>query len=108
VGLFDSVGQLWTFARKIEELLALQRKSEAALELVNVRLDKIEDRMTHLEANQTRVVTEAKAAAIGAATVVANASLVELTTRITRLELQPHLQISPNAPGQPPKAPTPE
>jgi len=109
MGLFDNVGQIWTFARKVEDLFVLQRQTEAALDLINGRLSKLESRMTDLEADQRRVIAEAKSAATSAASVIASATLVELATRLTRLELR-QLGLSP-PPGivdETPKAATPE
>ncbi len=101
-------GQIWTFARNIEDLLALQRKTEAALELINGRLHQLENRMTHLEADQPRIITEAKSAAATAANVFASGALMELTTRLTKLEVQSTHSLPPNAFGQSPKALTPD
>jgi hypothetical protein len=52
--------RLWTIARKIEDLLELQGKTRVALETIEARLRSLEDRMTHLEAGQEQIITEAR------------------------------------------------
>jgi hypothetical protein len=81
-------GQLWTAARKIEDLLELQTKTRTALEAIENRLRALEDRMTHLEAGQAQVITEAKAAAGVAATGLASSVISDVVTRITRIEMR--------------------
>lgn len=44
--------------------------------------------MTHLEAGQGQLVTEAKAAAGAAATTVAGAVISDIVTRVTRIEMR--------------------
>jgi chromosome segregation ATPase len=85
VAVWDVPARLWTIARKIEELLELQRTTRAALEAIEARLRDLEDRMTHLEADQERLVTEAKAAA---GTVVAGSVISDAVTRLTRIEMR--------------------
>ena len=80
--------RLWTVARKIEELLELQSKTRAALEAIEARLHRLEDRMTHLEAGQGQIITEAKAAAGIAATGLAGSVISDVVTRVTRIEMQ--------------------
>jgi hypothetical protein len=63
----DVPGWLWSLGRKVEELLGLQNKTREALEAVDIRLRALEDRMTHLEANQAQLIVEARAAASTAA-----------------------------------------
>ena len=46
----------------------------------------LEDRMTHLEAGQAQLITEAKAAAGIAATGLAGSVISDVVTRITRIE----------------------
>ena len=55
---------LWSLGRKVEELLALQRTTREALEVVNSRLRALENRMVYLEANQDKLVGEARSAAV--------------------------------------------
>jgi phage shock protein A len=75
-------------ARKIEELLELQRTTRTAFEAIEARLHGLEDRMTHLEADQERLITEAKAAAGSAATAVAGSVISDAVTRLTRIEMR--------------------
>jgi len=58
---------LWSLGRKVEELLALQR--------------------TTREANQDKLVGEARSAASAASTAVAGAVISDVVTRLTRLEM---------------------
>jgi hypothetical protein len=88
VAVWDLPARLWTVARKIEELLELQSKTRVALEAIEGRLRNLEDRMTHLEAGQGQLITEAKAAAGIAATGVASSVISDVVTRVTRLEMR--------------------
>ncbi|MEJ0046477.1 MAG: hypothetical protein WDN04_10435 [Rhodospirillales bacterium] len=85
---WDLPVRLWTLGRKIEDLLALQGKTREGLEAIDVRLRALEDRMTHLEAGQTRLIAEAKAAAAIAATGLAASVVSDVVTRLTRLEMR--------------------
>jgi len=86
--LWDWAAHLWTLSRKIEDIVKLQDTTKEALEVVNSRLQALETRMTHFEANQTGLITEAKAAAGAAATGLAGSILSDVVTRITRIELR--------------------
>jgi hypothetical protein len=90
--IWDVPGRLWALGRKVEDLLSLQAKTTTALMAIEDRLRTIEDRMTHLEAGQERIVTQAGAAAhtaaSAAATGIAGSALTEVVTRITRIELR--------------------
>ena len=86
--LLEVPGRLWTLGRKVEELLTLQIKTREALEVVDIRLRDLEDRMTHLEANQGQLVVEARSAASAAATAVAGAVISDVVTRVTRIEMR--------------------
>ncbi len=88
LSLLDVPKLLWSMGRKIEKLLALQTKITASLLVVDERLRVLEDRMTHLEANPHQVVTEARAAASAASTIVAAAIISDVVTRITRIEMR--------------------
>jgi hypothetical protein len=88
MAVWDVPARLWTVARKIEDLLELQRKTREALEKLDARLRAVEDRMTHLEAGQEQLITEAKAAAGVAATGLAGSVISEVVTRITRIEMR--------------------
>lgn len=78
----SDIGRAWTLARKVEDLLGLQREVSEGLDLVDQRLRALEDRMTRLESRQEQIFTEARSAA----TVMASAIVSETVTRITRLE----------------------
>jgi hypothetical protein len=88
MALLEIPQQLWALGRKVEDLLALQTKTREALEAVDNRLSTLENRMTHLEANQGQLVVEARSAAGAAATMVAGAVLSEVVTRVTRIEMR--------------------
>ena len=81
-----SLGGLWRFARKVEDLFALQQTTQASLEAVVQRLNDLDTRMTQLEVEQRPLVTEARSAATTAATMVAGAVISDAVTRLTRLE----------------------
>jgi hypothetical protein len=86
--LWGVPGKLWTIARKIEEVLALQEKTKQGLADVNRRLDELDTRMIRLEAREGQVITEAKAASAAAATMVASAVISDIVTRVTRVEMR--------------------
>lgn len=88
MGVLDELAKLWTFARKVEDLLALQAETSAALTGIDGRLKLLEDRMTHLEADRGQMITEAKAAAGMAAAAIASNIVSDAITRITRLEMR--------------------
>ena len=88
MAVWDIPARLWTVARKIEDLLELQTKTREALEKLDARLRAVEDRMTHLEAGQEQLITEAKAAAGVAATGLASSVISDVITRITRVEMR--------------------
>ncbi len=69
-------------------MLELQTKTHSALELIDTLLRALEDRMTHLEAGQGQMISEARAAAGIAATGFASSIVSDVVTRITRLEMQ--------------------
>ncbi len=81
-------GKLWTIARKIEEVLALQEKTKQGLADVNRRLDDLDTRIIRLEAREGQVIIEAKAASAAAATMVASAVISDIVTRVTRVEMR--------------------
>jgi hypothetical protein len=88
MGVFDVPARLWTIARKVEDLFEAQTKTRAALEAIERRLKTLEDRMTYLEAGQSQLITEAKAAAGIAATGLAGSVIAEVVTRVTRMEMR--------------------
>jgi hypothetical protein len=83
--------------RKVEDLLALQKTREA-LDIVDTRLRALEDRMTHLEANQAQLIVEARAAASAASTAVAGGVISDVVTRLTRLEMSAEQLDKPSSP----------
>jgi hypothetical protein len=51
------------------------------------RLRAVEDRLLKLEAEQTQLISEAKSAAVGAATMISTSALTDTVTRLTRVEM---------------------
>jgi hypothetical protein len=88
VTIWSSLRQLWVIGLKIDEVVNLQAKTGASLLAIQTRLGGLEDRMTHLEAGQERLVTEAKAAAGAAASGVATTIISDVVTRVTRIEMR--------------------
>jgi hypothetical protein len=77
---------MFAFARETQDLYALQGKLKDSLIALDERLRQVEDRLTRLEAQQGHIVVEAKAAATGAATLIASAVISDAVTRVTRVE----------------------
>jgi hypothetical protein len=77
---------MFAFARETQDLYALQGKLKDSLVALDERLRQVEDRLTRLEAQQGHIVVEAKAAATGAATLIASAVISDAVTRVTRVE----------------------
>jgi hypothetical protein len=101
---FPSIGQIWKLARKVEDLFALQETMKDGLAALDARLRSVEDRLTRMEVEQGQVITEARSAATGAATMIAGAVISDAVTRVTRveegikrLEQRPMLSRSPRA-----------
>jgi hypothetical protein len=88
IPVWSSVSAAWKIARKVEGLLELQSKTTIALEAIESRLRSLEDRMTHLEAGQGQIVTEARSAAGAAATALAGSIISDVVTRVTRIEMR--------------------
>jgi len=63
MSIWDVPAQAWAIGLKVDELLRLQRETEAAFKDIREKIMALERRMTHQEANATQMVTEAKAAA---------------------------------------------
>jgi phage shock protein A len=80
--------QFWKLARHVEELFELQQQTRDALASLTSKIQQLDQRLTYLEASQTQVITEAKAAASAASTIVAGGVLSEVVTRLTRLEVR--------------------
>jgi hypothetical protein len=85
--IWDIPARMWTIARTAEELLSLQKKTREALEAIDARLRALEDRMTHLEAEQGQLVNSAKAAASVTAAGVVGSVISDVVTRVTRVEM---------------------
>ena len=60
MAVLPSLGALWRFARRVDGLFALQRKTEDALEAVERRSRELEERVARLDSEQARLVTEAR------------------------------------------------
>lgn len=88
IPVWSSVSAAWKIARKLEGLLELQTKTTIALDAIEARLRSLEDRMTHLEAGQGQLVTEARGAAGAAATMLAGSVISDVVTRVTRIEMR--------------------
>jgi len=87
VWIWNIPARMWTIARAGEELLSLQKKTREALEAIETRLRLLEDRMTHLEAEQNQLLNSAKAAASVTAAGIAGSVISEVVTRVTRVEM---------------------
>jgi len=98
VRFLDLPGRLWSLGRKVEDLLDLQRKTREALDKVETRLHALEDRMTHLEANQAQLIVEARAAASAASTAATGGVISDVVTRLTRLEMRAEQLDKPSSP----------
>jgi phage shock protein A len=81
-----SLGALWRFARKVEDLFALQNANQTSLEAVAQQLHDLNTRIARLESEQARVIAEARGAATTSASMVAAAVVSDTVTRLTRLE----------------------
>jgi phage shock protein A len=84
-----ALGRRWSLARKIEDLFELHGKVRESLQVVDERLEALEDRFLRFEAEPSRTITEARSAATAASaasTVVAGGIISDAVTRITRLE----------------------
>jgi hypothetical protein len=71
---------------EIQDLYQLQAKMKDGLVAMDDNLRAIENRTIRLEPEQVHVIGEAKAAAIGSATVIASAIIADAVTRVTRTE----------------------
>jgi hypothetical protein len=88
MGVWDTPARLWSIARKVEDLLELNGSIRVAIAAIDTRLRAVEDRMTHLEADQGKLIIEAKAAAGVAATGLAGSVISDVVTRVTRIEMR--------------------
>lgn len=81
-----ALGQIFKFARDTQDLYRLHETVKEAIAALDGRLRTVEDRLIRLEAEQGQIVTEAKSAATGAATIIASAVISDAVTRVTRVE----------------------
>ena len=92
-----SFPQLWSLGRRIEDLFKFQSEAKGAFGDIAARFDALErvlgdrlrhaeDRLTRLEAEQSHIISEARSAATGAATMIASAVISDAITRVTRVE----------------------
>ena len=80
------VSDFLNLLRSVDRLLTLEAKHGKAIETLAAEVEKLKDRVTSLEAREEVIIVEAKAAASGAATQVAIASVSDIARRIGRLE----------------------
>ena len=83
----SSLSNLWTFARKVEDLFSLHQEVKASLQVIEERLRGLEDRVLALESGQGQMLTEARNAAV----FMASGVITEAVTRLTRLESRTEL-----------------
>jgi uncharacterized protein (UPF0335 family) len=88
MAFWDLPQHLWAYARKFDDLMTLQNRTEKTVDSILERLHALETRITHLEADRGQMITEAKAAAGMAASGIASNILSDAITRITRLEMR--------------------
>jgi len=88
MSIWDVPARIWAIGLKVDELLRLQRETDAAFKDIREKIMSLERRMTHQEANATQMVTEANAAAGMAASNIASHMLSDVVTRVTRLEMR--------------------
>jgi phage shock protein A len=81
-----ALGQLFKFARDTQDLYKLHETVKETLAALVGRLRVVEDRLIRMEAEQGQLVSEAKSAATGAATMIASAVISDAVTRVTRVE----------------------
>jgi uncharacterized protein (UPF0335 family) len=88
MAFWDLPRHLWAYARKLDDLMSLQARTEKSVEAILERIHALETWMTHLEADRSQMITEAKVAAGMAASAIAGNILSDAITRITRLEMR--------------------
>jgi hypothetical protein len=71
MALWNLPRQLWVFARKLDAVMSVHKRTEDSVAKILERRHALETRMTHLEADRGQMITEAKAAAGIAASAVA-------------------------------------
>ena len=72
--------------RRVDRLFENVEKTQLGLEALAKRVSAVEDRMTALEANQDKVIIEARAASAVAASSAVTQHLVDMSRRIGALE----------------------
>ena len=92
MSFLDIFGKLLTLAKKIEELFTLHAKMRESVEALDARLRGLELQMIRFEADRSQLITEARAAANVAAVGVASATISDVVTRVTRIEMQQNAQ----------------
>ena len=86
--IWDVGSKIFALARRVEELLALQSKMTASLDIIEQRLCAVEDRLLRIEAEGPHLMNEARGAAGAAATAMSSAALNDVVTRLTRVEVK--------------------
>ena len=81
-----SVADLIKLLRSIDQLFTLETKHGKAIEKLADDINRLNDRVTRLEAREEMTIVEARAAAGVAATSVAIATVSDVSRRIGRLE----------------------
>ncbi len=81
-----SLGELWKLAKAVDDLVSLEKRNSEAFAQIDRRLDAIESRLTRMEADRERMISEAKAAAATAASVAASAHIAALAQALGGLE----------------------
>ena len=84
----DWVSSGYKVARKVEDLFESQIKTQKVLDAIADRLNKLEQRMMQLEANERQVIVMAQSAATGAAALIASNIISGVVTRVTQIEGQ--------------------
>lgn len=80
------VGDVLRLLRSVDRLLALEKQQERAFDKIGAEIAELKGRVTRLEAREEVIIVEARAAAGGAATQVAIASVSDMARRIGKLE----------------------
>jgi len=84
--VFPTLGQVFKFARDTQDLQRLHETVKDMIAALDTRLRGIEERLLRMEAEQGQMLTEAKSAATGAATVIVSAVIADAVTWVTRVE----------------------
>ena len=81
-----SVGAFLNLLRNVDKLISADAKYGKAIEKLEGDIQRLADRVTALEAREDAIIVKVPAAASGAATQVAIASVSDIARRIGRLE----------------------